>query len=92
MPGRVWAIIEAEEGGLFRSDDGGETWQHLTGDANLMQRPWYYSHVVADPQDANTVWVLNLKAWKSTDGGEHVHAGDDAARRQPRPLDRPQRH
>ena len=69
MPGRVWSIVEAEEGGLFRSDDGGETWQHLTGDANLMQRPWYYSHVVADPQDANTVWVLNLKAWKSTDGG-----------------------
>ena len=69
MPGRVWAIVEAEEGGLFRSDDGGEKWQHLTGDANLMQRPWYYSHVFADPQDANTVWVLNLKAWKSTDGG-----------------------
>ena len=69
MPGRVWAIVEAEEGGLFRSDDGGETWQHLTGDANLMQRPWYYSHVVADPRDANTVWVLNLKAWRSTDGG-----------------------
>ena len=69
MQGRVWAIVEAEEGGLFRSDDGGETWQHLTGDGNLMQRPWYYSHVVADPRDANTVWVLNLKAWKSTDGG-----------------------
>ena len=69
MPGRVWAIVEAEGGGLFRSDDGGETWQHLTGDANLMQRPWYYSHVVADPRDANTVWVLNLKAWRSTDGG-----------------------
>ena len=92
MPGRVWAIVEAEEGGLFRSDDGGETWQHLTGDANLMQRPWYYSHVVADPRDANTVWVLNLKAWKSTDGGSTFHAGDDAARRQPRPLDRPGRH
>ena len=69
MPGRVWAIVEVEEGGLFRSDDGGETWQHLTGDANLRQRPWYYSHVVADPRDANTVWVLNLKAWRSTDGG-----------------------
>ena len=69
MQGRVWAIVEAEEGGLYRSDDGGETWQHLTGDGNLMQRPWYYSHVVADPRDANTVWVLNLKAWKSTDGG-----------------------
>ena len=69
MPGRVWAIVEAEGGGLFRSDDGGETWLRLTGDANLMQRPWYYSHVVADPRNENTVWVLNLKAWRSTDGG-----------------------
>ena len=69
IPGRVWAIVEAEEGGLFRSDDGGETWRLLTDDANLMQRPWYYSYVFADPQDGNTVWALNLKAWKSTDGG-----------------------
>ena len=69
MDGRVWAIIEAKDRGLYRSDDWGETWE-LTSDApKLLQRPWYYSHVFADPQDSETVWVLNLKCWKSTDGG-----------------------
>ena len=69
-PGRVWAIIEAEKRGLYRSDDGGETWEHINDDGNLMQRPWYYCHVYADPQDANTCYVLNLNMWKSTDGGK----------------------
>jgi photosystem II stability/assembly factor-like uncharacterized protein len=66
---RVWAIVEAEDGGLFRSDDGGETWQRLSEDRNLRLRPWYYCHVVADPADPDTVYILNIKAWKSTDGG-----------------------
>ena len=69
-PGRVWAIIEAEKRGLYRSDDGGETWEHVNDDGNLLQRPWYYAHVYADPQDANTCYVLNLNMWKSTDGGK----------------------
>jgi photosystem II stability/assembly factor-like uncharacterized protein len=66
---RVWAIIEADAGGLFRSDDGGTTWQRVNEDRNLRLRPWYYCHVVADPLDPDTVYVLNIKAWKSTDGG-----------------------
>jgi photosystem II stability/assembly factor-like uncharacterized protein len=69
-PDRVWAIVEAEDGGLFRSDDGGATWQLVSADRNLRARPWYYCHVVADPQDADTVHVLNMKAWKSVDGGK----------------------
>ena len=69
--GRVWALIEAEEGGLFRSDDGGDKWERVSDDANLVQRPWYYSHVFADPEDADTAYVLNLKMWKSTDGGRN---------------------
>ncbi len=68
-PERVWALVEAEKGGLFRSENGGEKWERVSEDRSLQQRPWYYSHVFADPQDANTVWVLNTKAWKSTDGG-----------------------
>ncbi len=67
--GRVWAIIEAEDRGLYRSDDLGETWELVSGDPKLIQRPWYYCHVFGDPQDSETVWVLNLKCWKSTDGG-----------------------
>lgn len=68
--GRVWAIIEAEDGAVFRSDDGGEHWQRLSEDSGLRARPWYYQHIFADPQDAETLWVLNLQAWKSTDGGK----------------------
>jgi photosystem II stability/assembly factor-like uncharacterized protein len=66
---RLWAIVEAEDGGLFRSDDGGTTWERLSEDRNLLLRPWYYCHVVADPQAPETVYVLNVQAWKSIDGG-----------------------
>jgi photosystem II stability/assembly factor-like uncharacterized protein len=66
---RVWAIVEAEDGGLFRSDDGGATWALVSDDRQLRSRPWYYCHVVADPVDPDTVHVLNMKAWKSVDGG-----------------------
>src|SRR5262249_39057200 len=45
---RVWAIVEAEDGAVFRSDDGGETWQRLSEDRNLRQRAWYYHHIYAD--------------------------------------------
>ena len=48
---RVWAIIEAESGGVFRSDDGGESWKCVNDDRNLRQRAWYYSHIFADPHD-----------------------------------------
>ncbi|MGH8059884.1 MAG: WD40/YVTN/BNR-like repeat-containing protein, partial [Candidatus Entotheonellia bacterium] len=68
-PGRVWAIVEAEDGALFRSDDGGATWQRLSEDRSLRLRFWYYGHVFADPQDPETVYVLNIQAWKSIDGG-----------------------
>ncbi len=66
---RVWAIIEADDGAVFRSDDGGETWQRLCEDRDLRQRAWYYQHIYADPQDAETLWVLDVQAWKSIDGG-----------------------
>ena len=69
-PSRVWAIVEAEQGALFRSEDGGATWEVASAERDLRQRPWYYHHVFADPQDADTVWVLNLQAWKSTDAGK----------------------
>jgi len=68
--GRVWALIEAEDGALFRSDDGGENWERVCEQGDLRRRAWYYTHVFADPSDANTVWILNLKCWKSIDGGK----------------------
>jgi photosystem II stability/assembly factor-like uncharacterized protein len=70
QPGRVWALIEAEDGAMFRSDDYGETWDRLCQEPDLRRRPWYYMHTLADPQDANTVWVLNLNCWRSLDAGK----------------------
>lgn len=67
--GRVWALIEAEDGALFRSDDGGSTWERTCEQRELRARPFYYNHVIADPQDAETVYVLASRNWKSTDGG-----------------------
>ncbi|MBV9598388.1 MAG: glycosyl hydrolase [Chloroflexi bacterium] len=70
QPGRVWAVVEAEDGAMFRSDDYGETWERLCDNADLRRRPWYYMHAYADPQNANTVWVLNLECWRSIDAGK----------------------
>jgi len=70
-PERVWAIIDAagEDQGIYRTDDGGETWTHLTDNADLTQRPWYYHHIFADPKNPDVLWALNVDLWKSTDGG-----------------------
>ncbi len=71
-PGLVWAIIEAEgdEGGLYRSDDGGDSWTQVNKERVLRARSWYYMHVFADPNDADTVYVLNAPFMKSVDGGK----------------------
>ena len=66
MSGRSF---EAEKGGLYQSEDGGDTWELLTSNHALWERPWYYCHIFADPQDAETVYVTNFLMWKSTDGG-----------------------
>jgi len=66
---RVWAIVEANEGGVFRSDDGGWTWKKTNDERKLRQRAFYYSRIYADPIDAETVYCLNVGFWKSTDGG-----------------------
>ncbi len=69
-PERVFAVIEAEEGGLFRSDDAGATWQRTSDDRRLRQRAWYYTHVYADPKEPDTVYVLNVQFFRSKDGGK----------------------
>ncbi|MFT4767742.1 MAG: photosystem II stability/assembly factor-like uncharacterized protein [Glaciecola sp.] len=70
--GRVWAVIEAEgdEGGLYRSDDGGDSWSQVNKERVLRARSWYYMHIFADPNDENTVYVLNAPFMKSIDGGK----------------------
>ncbi len=71
-PRRVYASIEAPDsaGGIFRSDDAGDTWQRTTPDPRFHVRAWYYSAVTADPLDENVVYVMNLRVWKSIDGGK----------------------
>ncbi len=72
-PNRVYVILEAleEKGGFYRSDDGGESFRQLTDDHRLRQRPWYYTHITADPKNVDTVYVLNTAVLKSTDGGRN---------------------
>ena len=68
---RVYALIEAHnpDGGLYRSDDGGDSWQLVNPSHSLWQRPWYYMHVIADPRDENVLYIMDVDAYKSTDGG-----------------------
>ncbi len=68
-PDRLWAIIEAEEGGVFRSDNAGGAWTRVNEDRRLRQRAWYYTRIYADPQKLDTVYVLNTGFYRSQDGG-----------------------
>jgi photosystem II stability/assembly factor-like uncharacterized protein len=67
---RVYALIEAEKGGLFRSDDGGETWTLATRNRELRQRAWYYSTLTVSPANPDEVWAPNVPMLKSIDGGK----------------------
>lgn len=69
---RVWVIQETareEDGGVYRSDDGGKTFRKINRDHKLRQRHWYYTRIFADPQDENTVYVVNVGFHRSIDGG-----------------------
>ncbi len=67
---RVWAIIEAKEGGIYRSEDAGKTWEKINEARKLRQRAWYYTRIYADTQDENKVYVANVQFHVSTDGGK----------------------
>jgi photosystem II stability/assembly factor-like uncharacterized protein len=73
-PERVWALVEATDGGLFRSDNGGRNWTKVNEQNILRQRAWYYSHIFADTQSADTVYALNVGMHKSIDGGRTFSA------------------
>ncbi|HYT73285.1 MAG TPA: hypothetical protein VEL79_00930 [Vicinamibacterales bacterium] len=71
-PKRVYVLIEAagDQGGVYRSEDGGDSWTRVNASRNLLQRAFYYTHIYADPQQADTVYAVNTGALKSTDGGK----------------------
>ena len=66
---RVWAIVESANGGVFRSDDAGATWRKTNDERKLRQRAFYYTHITADPQSRDRVYVLNVSFFRSDDGG-----------------------
>src|SRR5205085_7874575 len=67
---RVYANVEAEDGGLFRSDDAGATWTKVSEDRNIRQRAFYFNRIQADPKDRDTVYAMSVEFYRSTDGGK----------------------
>jgi len=69
-PQRLYAMIEATAGGVFRSDDGGEHWKRVNAEPGIRDRGWYYTHIYADPKQADRVYVLSSSMVTSSDGGK----------------------
>lgn len=67
---RVFAIVEHDSGGVFRSDDRGETWTRVNSERKLRQRAFYYTRLLADPRERDRVYVLNVGFYRSDDGGQ----------------------
>ena len=84
-PNRLYATVEAppQYGGIFRSDDAGETWSRLSDDARYYGRGTDFAEIKVDPKNADIVYTANVVVWKSTDGGKTFNAfrgapgGDD---------------
>jgi photosystem II stability/assembly factor-like uncharacterized protein len=71
MPNRIYALIEAKPGsGLYRSEDAGANWTLINGSPNLITRPFYYTTLGVDPNDANLLFIGNEGWFKSVDGGK----------------------
>ena len=66
---RVYAIVDAKEGGLFRSDDAGATFAKVSSDARIWGRGWYFGKIVVDPKNAELVYISNTGVYRSRDGG-----------------------
>ena len=67
---RVYALVENEKGGLFKSDDAGATWALVNENRAIRQRAFYYTHVFADPKNADVVYMENTSLFRSADGGK----------------------
>ncbi len=68
-PNVVYAITEAKEGTLWRSDDRGETWRNVSKQTSIVSRGFYYTHVRVDPTNENRVYAVASNLFMSVDGG-----------------------
>ena len=73
-PNRVYALIEAKHGILWRSEDNGATWKLVSSNTLVDQRPFYFSHIEVDPSNPNTVYTASTALAESTDGGKKFKA------------------
>ncbi len=73
-PDRIYALLEAQEGGVFRSDNAGKTWTRVNSERKLLQRAWYYGRLFADPKDPNKVYATNVGFFRSDDAGKTWNA------------------
>lgn len=68
---RLYAVIECDQGGVFRSDDAGSSWQQVSQDRQTFARSWYFNKAVVDPKNQDVLYVLNISLLKSMDGGKN---------------------
>lgn len=68
-PSRVYALIEAKGGILWRTDDAGAHWTMTSSDTLVDQRPFYFTHIAVDPRDPNHVYAVSEMLAESKDGG-----------------------
>ncbi len=70
---RVYAVVQSKTGVLWRSDDGGVTWELVNSDSEVNQRPFYMSRIAVDPSNADHLFAMSENLMESTDGGRHFH-------------------
>jgi photosystem II stability/assembly factor-like uncharacterized protein len=68
-PSRLYALVEADSGGMYRSDDGGLSWKRMSGNRMLQVRPWYFSTVTVDPKNSDVIYAPGYSVLRSSNGG-----------------------
>jgi len=73
---RVYAVIQSKQGLIWRSDDGGQTWQMVSNDTITDERPFYFSELAVDPTNPDHLYSESVHLVESTDAGKTWHRRD----------------